>query len=71
MVRVETEFKFPGASLTPVRLDGEGFLHAGVVLVLGLYSDGVGRGVGFVIESRSGLEGAVGFQRKERVAGVG
>ena len=40
-------------------------LHGGVLFVLGLHADGIGRGVGFEIESGSGLERTVGLEREE------
>ena len=44
--------------------------HRCVELVLGLHADGVGRGVGFVIESGRGLERSVGLERKEGIVAV-
>ena len=44
--------------------------HRGVEFVLGLHSDGISRGVGFVIEDSGGLEGAVGIEREEGIVSV-
>ena len=40
------------------------------MFVFDLYADGIGRGVGFVIESVGGLEGAVRFERKKGIVSV-
>ena len=43
---------------------------SGITFVLGLYTDGIGRGIGFVIEGGCGLEGTVGIEGKEGIIGI-
>ena len=44
--------------------------HRGIEFVFGLYPDGIGRCIGFVIEDHRGLQRSVRFQRKERVVSI-
>ena len=39
----------------------------GILVILCLYGDGVGRGVAFVIKNSGGFEGAIGIEREQRI----
>ena len=44
--------------------------YRGIVLVLGLHADRVGRRISLVIESRCGLEGAIGLEGEEGIVSI-
>ena len=62
MVRLEIDCKLGRASIVIAQRYRENFLGGGVVLILGLHTDGNMTGIGLVIEESGGCKRTVGIQ---------